>query len=244
MVFETLSAILLGFPFFDKNEIIIDAHNILLQTPETNFQLNFMHIKGSNKQERPNSRKKIMVKTKTTLTLSTGEQKIFGTILIRGIWCTRTNWTSRACTQILKTRLWSNEHAWQTYKEPKYYPTCNQYNRSSTSQWTRFSSSNIRNCHTRASSLLDTTWAKIFPIKRFLKKTIKQIEKSIGKTAKGEKSHNNKRQKRILVPDPRNQSRHIQDERSRKTHIWGISQIQKFCSTSTSLEKRRQENFS
>ena len=49
MVFETLSAILLGFPFFDKNEIIIDAHNRLLQTPEFTFQLNLMHIKGNNK---------------------------------------------------------------------------------------------------------------------------------------------------------------------------------------------------
>ena len=44
MVLETLSAILLGFPFFDKNEIIIDAHNRLLQTPEFTFQLNLMHI--------------------------------------------------------------------------------------------------------------------------------------------------------------------------------------------------------
>ena len=75
MVFETLSAILLGFPFFDKNEIIIDAHNRLLQTPEFTFQLNLMHIKGNNKQKRLNSRKKIMLKTKTTYTLSPGEQK-------------------------------------------------------------------------------------------------------------------------------------------------------------------------
>ena len=75
MVFETLSAILLGFPFFDKNEIIFDAHNRLLQTPEFTFQLNLMHIKGNNKQKRLNSRKKIMLKTKTTYTLSPGEQK-------------------------------------------------------------------------------------------------------------------------------------------------------------------------
>ena len=75
MVFETLSAILLGSPFFDKNEIIIDAHNRLLQTPEFYFQLNLMHIKGNNKQKRLSSRKKIMLKTKTTYTLSPGEQK-------------------------------------------------------------------------------------------------------------------------------------------------------------------------
>ena len=75
MVFETLSAILLGFPFFDKNEIIIDAHNRLLQTPESTFQLNLMHIKGNNKQKCLNSRKKIMLKTKTTYRLSPGEQK-------------------------------------------------------------------------------------------------------------------------------------------------------------------------
>ena len=74
MVFETLSAILLGFPFFDKNEIIIDAHNRLLQTPEFTFQLNLRHIKGNNKQTRPNSRKKTMLKTKKTYTLSPGEQ--------------------------------------------------------------------------------------------------------------------------------------------------------------------------
>ena len=61
MKFETLSAILpilLGFPFFDKYEIIIDAHNRLLQTPEFNFQLKLKHIKGNNKQKRLNSRKK------------------------------------------------------------------------------------------------------------------------------------------------------------------------------------------
>ena len=77
MVFETLSAILLGFRFFDKNEIIIDAHNRLLQTPEFTFQLNLMHIKGNNKQKRLNSRKKIMLKTKTTYTLSPGEQNFW-----------------------------------------------------------------------------------------------------------------------------------------------------------------------
>ena len=36
IVFETLSTILLCFPF-DKNKMIIDAHNRLLQTPEFNF---------------------------------------------------------------------------------------------------------------------------------------------------------------------------------------------------------------
>ena len=75
MVSETHYAILLGFPFFDKNEIIIDAHNRLLQTQEFTFQQNLMHIKGNNKQKRQNSRTKIMLKTKTTCTLSPGKQK-------------------------------------------------------------------------------------------------------------------------------------------------------------------------
>ena len=53
LVFETLSAILLGCPVFDKNEIFIDAHNRLLQTPDFTFQQNFMHVKGNSKQKRP-----------------------------------------------------------------------------------------------------------------------------------------------------------------------------------------------
>ena len=42
MVFEKLSGILLGFPFFDKNEITIDAHNHYLHFPEFTFHLNLM----------------------------------------------------------------------------------------------------------------------------------------------------------------------------------------------------------
>ena len=49
IVFETLSAILLGFPFYDKDHTIIGANNRLLQTPESAFELILMHIKGSNK---------------------------------------------------------------------------------------------------------------------------------------------------------------------------------------------------
>ena len=47
MVFEKLSGILLGFPFFDKNEITIDAHNRYLHFPEFTFQLNLMQMAGS-----------------------------------------------------------------------------------------------------------------------------------------------------------------------------------------------------
>ena len=74
MVFETLSAILLGFPFFDRNEIIIDAHNRLLQTPEFTFQLNLMHIKGNNKQKRLNSRKKSCSKPKQPIRYHLGNK--------------------------------------------------------------------------------------------------------------------------------------------------------------------------
>ena len=44
MVFENLSGILLGLPFFDKYKIKIDVHNRLLQSPEFSFQLNTMQL--------------------------------------------------------------------------------------------------------------------------------------------------------------------------------------------------------
>ena len=75
MVFETLSAILLGFPFFDKNDIIIDAHKNLLQIPDFTFQLNLVHIKCNNKQKRLNNGEKVLLQTKITYTLSPGDQK-------------------------------------------------------------------------------------------------------------------------------------------------------------------------
>ena len=76
MVFEKLSGILLGFPFFDKNEITIDAHNRYLHFPEFTFQLNLMQTAGSKTSKRFNNKRKIYLKTTTRVIIHPGEQKM------------------------------------------------------------------------------------------------------------------------------------------------------------------------
>ena len=75
MVFEKLSGILLGFPFFD-NEITIDAHNRYLHFPEFTFQLNLMQTAGSKTSKRFNNKRKIYLKTTTRVIINPGEQKL------------------------------------------------------------------------------------------------------------------------------------------------------------------------
>ena len=147
LVFETLSVILLGFPFFDKNEIIIDAHNRLFQTPDFTFQLSFMQVKGNSKQKRLNSRKMSMLKTKTSSTLSPGEQKSLELTPSEESDAQEQSGLVEPSVKFVKLGLGLTTT-----------PFCNYYNRSSTSQ--RFSSSYNQNYHTRTSSLLDTTCAK------------------------------------------------------------------------------------
>ena len=63
MVFEKLSGILLSaFPFFDKNEITIDADNRYLHFPDFTFQLNLMQTAGSKTSKRFNNKRKIYLK--------------------------------------------------------------------------------------------------------------------------------------------------------------------------------------
>ena len=132
MVFKTLSAFLLGFPFFDKNEIIIDAHNRLLHTQEFTFQLNPMHIKGNNKQKRLNSRKKIMLKTKTTYTLSPEEQKSLKLIPSEETDAQEQIGLVEPTVKSEKLGLGLTRTLDKLTKKQNYHPTCNQYNRSST----------------------------------------------------------------------------------------------------------------
>ena len=47
MVFEKLSGVLLGFPFFDKYETTIQANNIFLHFPDFTIQLKLMQTAES-----------------------------------------------------------------------------------------------------------------------------------------------------------------------------------------------------
>ena len=76
MVFENLSGILLGLPFFDKYKIKIDVHNRLLQSPEFSFQLNTMQTVGSSTPKRLHHKTKIYLKTMEDIKISPGNQTI------------------------------------------------------------------------------------------------------------------------------------------------------------------------
>ena len=76
MVFGKLSGILLEFPFFDKHEIRIDAHNRFLHFPDFTFQLNLMQTAGSKISKPFNNKRKIYLKPTTRVIINPGDQKM------------------------------------------------------------------------------------------------------------------------------------------------------------------------
>ena len=81
-VFEKLSGILLGFPFFDKNEIRMDAHNCYQPFPDFTLQLNLMQTAGSKTSKRFNNKRQIYLKTTTRVIINHGEHKLTNSCLV------------------------------------------------------------------------------------------------------------------------------------------------------------------
>ena len=82
MVFENLSGIILGLPFFDKNEIRVDAHNCYLHFPDFTLQLNLMQTAGSKTSKRFNNKRQIYLKTTTRVIINLGEHKLTNSCLV------------------------------------------------------------------------------------------------------------------------------------------------------------------
>ena len=76
MVFEKLSGILLGFPFFDKKEITIYAHKNYLHFPDFTFQLNLMQTGSWKTSKRFNNNRKVYLKTTTRVIIKPVEPKL------------------------------------------------------------------------------------------------------------------------------------------------------------------------
>ena len=100
MVFEILSAILPGFAFFDKNEIIIDAHKT---TSNTRIHFSAQPYAHKRQQQTKTSQQpaKDHAKNQNKLTLSPGEPKSVELIPSEES-DTGTNWTSRVYVKFEK----------------------------------------------------------------------------------------------------------------------------------------------